>query len=235
MNAGRNEDLRTLEALLFAAAEPLDREAIAARLPDGADVEGLLAELEADYSGRGVNLVATGGRWSLRTAPDLAPLLKLERDVKRRLSQAALETLAIVAYHQPVTRAEVETIRGVAASKGSFDALLESGWIRPGRRREAPGRPLTWVTTQVFLDHFGLGGLGELPGAKELEAAGLLDTRPAIAALAERELDEPGAEEPADDEVLPEPLLESEPAVESEPANDAAPAQDAPQNLAAAE
>ncbi|MSO70837.1 MAG: SMC-Scp complex subunit ScpB [Alphaproteobacteria bacterium] len=228
MDAGRNEDLRTLEALLFSAAEPLDLAAITARLPDGADAEGLLAELAAEYDGRGVNLVCTGERWSFRTAPDLAPLLKLERDVQRRLSQAALETLAIVAYHQPVTRAEVETIRGVASSKGSFDALLEAGWIRPSRRREAPGRPLTWVTTQVFLDHFGLGGLGELPGAKELEAAGLLDTRPAIAAQAEREIDEPAAELPSEEEVLPEPL------VLSDEADGPVASEDETRNLAAA-
>jgi len=228
MSENRDEDLRTLEALLFAAAQPLDAAAIAARLPDGADAEGLLAQLAAEYAGRGVNLVATGGCWSMRTAPDLAPLLKLEREIKRRLSQAALETLAIIAYHQPATRAEVETIRGVASSKGSFDALLEAGWIKPGRRREAPGRPLTWVTTQAFLDHFGLAGLAELPGAKELEAAGLLDARPAIAALAEREAGDRLAEVVEEEDGLPEPLVEAEPRAETP-----VPAEE-PESLAAA-
>ena len=174
------DQLRLLEAMLFASAEPLSPQAMHERLPESADLAALLAELQALYDGRGVALVETGGAWAFRTSPDLADALVVEKDVSRKLSRAALETLAIVAYHQPVTRAEVENIRGVATHKGTLDTLMEMGWVKPGRRRETPGRPLTWVTTPGFLDHFGLESALELPGLDELKAAGLLDRRPAI-------------------------------------------------------
>lgn len=188
-------DLRVVEALLFAAAAPLDEGAIAARLPEGADVSSLLAELRATYEGRGVTLVAVDGRWQFRTAGDVANLLKIERTVPRKMSRAALETLAIIAYHQPITRAEIEDIRGVQVSKGTVDHLLEIGWIKPGRRRETPGRPLTWLTTAEFLVQFGLESLEALPGLDDLKAAGLLDKRPALAAVGARPADAEGVED----------------------------------------
>ncbi len=179
----RARQLRLVEALLFASAQPLDERALASRLPTGTEVRPLLEELREHYRHRGVVLERSAGRWALRTAPDLADQLKIETEVQRKLSRAAVETLAIIAYHQPVTRAEIEEIRGVGQSKGTFDVLLEAGWIRPGRRRRSPGRPLTWMTTEAFLDHFGLEKLEELPGLEELKAAGLLDARPAIDAF----------------------------------------------------
>lgn len=172
------DDLRIVEALLFASPQPLAEEEIAARLPPGCDVSALLAALRGDYLGRGVAPVKVAGRWSFRTAEDLGPRLKLRIRRRRRLSRAALETLAIVAYHQPVTRAEIEEMRGVSLSRGTLDLLLEVGWIRPSGRRRAPGRPLLWRTSQAFLEHFGLDSLDDLPGRDELEAAGLLDPRP---------------------------------------------------------
>jgi segregation and condensation protein B len=179
----RFQQLRLLEALLFAAAEPLGPEQLARHLPEQADLETLLEELSGLYANRGVNLVRSGRRWAFRTAADLAPLMRVEKTVERKLSRAAVETLAIVAYHQPVTRGEIEEIRGVALSKGTLDVLLEAGWVKPKGRRRTPGRPVTWGTTEAFLDHFGLEALDALPGAGELKAAGLLDTRPAITAL----------------------------------------------------
>lgn len=176
----RTDILRLAEAVLFAAAEPLDNASIAAQLPDGTDVGEVIEDLRKLYAGRGVNVVNVGGKWALRTAPDLAERLKIERVSQRRLSRAAHETLAVVAYHQPVTRAEIEEIRGVSLSKGTMDTLLEVNWIRPGRRRNAPGRPLTWVTTEEFLSHFGIESLKDLPGIQELKAAGLIDQRPAV-------------------------------------------------------
>ena len=169
------EDLRIAEALLFAAAEPLDEAAIAARLSQGADVAAVLAELQRCYAGRGVNLARLAGRWAFRTATDLSWLLAREEREKRKLSRAALETLAIVAYHQPVTRADIEEIRGVAVSKGALDVLMEAGWVRMRGRRKAPGRPITYGTTPEFLAHFGLDAIGNLPGLDELEGAGLFD------------------------------------------------------------
>jgi segregation and condensation protein B len=169
-----------IEALLFAAAEPLTEEALTERLGDGVELGLLLGELAETYSDRGVNLVRLAGGWAFRTAPDLAPLLVDERPVVRKLSRAAVETLAIVAYHQPVTRAEIEAIRGVALARGTLDRLLETGWVRPKGRRDAPGRPLNWVTTPTFLAHFGFDSLKELPGVEELRAAGLLDIGPAV-------------------------------------------------------
>jgi segregation and condensation protein B len=176
----RVQNLRLLEALLFASADPLDEETLAGRLGAGANVAALLDDLRRHYAPRGVNLVRTGAGWAFRTAIDLAPMLRQEEEVSRKLSRAAIETLAIIAYHQPVTRAEIEQIRGVATSKGTLDILMEHGWIRPGRRRETPGRPLTWITTDHFLDHFGLESLRDLPGVEELRAAGLLDSRPVL-------------------------------------------------------
>ena len=166
---------RALEALLFAARAPLSETALAERLPPSADVAGLLAALAERYRGRGVELAQVAGGWAFRTAPDLAHLLKREAEVQRRLSRAALETLAIVAYRQPATRAEIEAVRGVAASRGTLDILFEQGWIEPRGRRRAPGRPVTWATTPAFLDHFGLSSLDDLPDLEELRAAGLLD------------------------------------------------------------
>jgi segregation and condensation protein B len=194
----RAEQLRLLEALLFAAASPLDDASIAARLP-GADVAGLIAELAAHYEPRGVNVVRVAGGWTLRTAPDLGPRLKLEQTVTRKLSRAAIETLAIIAYHQPVTRGEIEEIRGVVVSSGTLDVLMEAGWIAPKGRRETPGRPVTWVTTEGFLTHFGLGDRRDLPGIEELKAAGLIGPRPDIS-LAETVMpsEAPGA--PDEDE-----------------------------------
>jgi segregation and condensation protein B len=171
----RAEELRILEALLFAADEPLDEKVLAARLPAGADVAALLGQLLKDYESRGVNLVRVAGKWMLRTASDLAWLLTRESVVPRKLSRAAMETLAIVAYHQPVTRAEIEAIRGVTTSKGTLDVLLETGWVRLRGRRKAPGRPVTYGTTEAFLSHFGLEGLADLPGLDELKGAGLLE------------------------------------------------------------
>ncbi|RMD64020.1 MAG: SMC-Scp complex subunit ScpB [Alphaproteobacteria bacterium] len=178
--------LRLIEALLFASAEPLGPDQIARHLPEGTDLDELMAELGGLYANRGVNLVRVGKRWAFRTAPDIAPLMQIETTVTRKLSRAAVETLAIIAYHQPVTRAEIEEIRGVALSRGTLDTLLEAGWIKPRGRRRTPGRPVTWGTTEAFLDHFGLESLDSLPGMAELKAAGLIDTRPAITALGAR-------------------------------------------------
>ena len=170
----------TLEALLFASKEPMSPQEMYERMPDGADVGALLQGLQEDYAERGVNLVEIEGRWAFRTAPALADELSIERKERKKLSRAAMETLAIVAYHQPVTRAEIENIRGVATHRGTLDALIESGWVKPGRRRESPGRPLTWVTTADFLDQFSLSAITDLPGLDDLKASGLLDRRPAI-------------------------------------------------------
>lgn len=168
--------LRMVEAILFAAEEPLSAEEIAARLPQDADVAAHLAELQSTYAERGINLVRVGERYMFRTAPDLAFLLRREVDEVQRLSRAGVETLAIIAYHQPVTRAEIEEIRGVGLSKGTLDTLLEAGWIRPRGRKRTPGRPVMYATTEAFLAHFGLESLDDLPGLGELKAAGLLDS-----------------------------------------------------------
>jgi segregation and condensation protein B len=173
----RPEELRLLEAMLFASAEPLDEAALAARLPADIDLRAALTRLQEDYAMCGVNLVRVGGKWAFRTASDLSWLLSKETVETRKLSRAAIETLAIIAYHQPVTRAEIEEIRGVSTSKGSLDVLLQTGWIRPRGRRKAPGRPVTYGTTDVFLSHFGLDRLDDLPGLEELKGSGLLDGR----------------------------------------------------------
>ncbi|SHG05250.1 condensin subunit ScpB [Kaistia soli DSM 19436] len=169
--------LRMVEAILFASAAPLSASEIAARLPEGSDVASLIRELQHAYSGRGVNLVQVAGKWMFRTAGDLAFLLQREQEEPKKLSRAALETLAIIAYHQPVTRAEIEEIRGVSTSKGTLDVLLETGWLRMRGRRKTPGRPITYGTTEDFLVHFGLESVGDLPGLEELRGAGLLDGR----------------------------------------------------------
>ncbi len=174
------EQKRLIEALLFASPEPIALKAIQNRLPATADVGFILTELQEEYSKRGVNLVRLEDSWAFRTAADVGPYLALTKKEEKKLSRAGLETLAVIAYHQPVTRAEVENIRGVATNKGTLDVLLEAGWIKPGRRRETPGRPVTWITTNAFLDEFGISLLTDLPGLQELKASGLLDTRPAI-------------------------------------------------------
>jgi segregation and condensation protein B len=173
----RPEELRLLEAMLFAASEPLSEKDLAARLPQGTDVADALKRLQQDYASRGVNLVRVAGKWTFRTAGDLSWLLSKETVETRKLSRAAIETLAIIAYHQPVTRTEIEDIRGVSTSKGSIDVLLETGWIKPRGRRKVPGRPLTYGTTEAFLSHFGLDAVGDLPGLEELKGSGLLDGR----------------------------------------------------------
>lgn len=173
----RPEELRILEALLFASAEPLEQATLAKRMPEGVDIKAALAQLQAEYANRGVNLVRVANKWTFRTAGDLAWLMTRESTETRKLSRAAIEVLAIVAYHQPVTRAEIEEIRGVVTSKGTLDVLLETGWIKPRGRRKTPGRPLTFGTTDAFLAQFSLETLGDLPGLEELKGTGLLDSR----------------------------------------------------------
>src|SRR5215218_7916555 len=175
----RPEELRLLEALLFAASEPLDERTLLKRLPEGCDIQAALRRLQIEYAPRGVNLVRVGGKWTFRTANDLAWLLSSNIVEPKKLSRAALETLAIVAYHQPVTRAEIEEIRGVSTSKGTLDTLLETGWIRLRGRRKAPGRPVTYGTTRGFLEHFGLDAIGDLPGLEELKGSGFVEGRAA--------------------------------------------------------
>ncbi len=172
------EHLRMLEALLFAAEEPLDEASLALRLPEDVDVPSLLGDIENRYRNAGVNLVKVGGKWQFRTAPDLRYLLEEHRQETRRLSRAGLETLAIIAYHQPITRAEIEEVRGVGLSKGTLDILMEIGWVRLRGRKRVPGRPITYGTSDRFLQHFGLEDLKSLPGIDELKAAGLLDSEP---------------------------------------------------------
>ncbi len=204
------QNLRLLEAVLFAAAEPLSEKQLAARLPEDADLKGMLAALQSYYEGRGVELVRRGKSWCFRTADDIRPLLEKEIDVPRKLSRAAIETLAIVAYHQPITRAEIEEVRGVSLSKGTLDVLMEAGWIKPGKRRETPGRPATWKTTDDFLDHFGLEDVRDLPGIKELKSAGLLESGPAINAYRVhgdvQETGEEGSGDPVT--LLPEAMMD---------------------------
>jgi segregation and condensation protein B len=173
--ATRPEELRLLEALLFAAGEPLDEAQLGRRLPNGVNVKTTLAQLKDEYATRGVNLVRVGKKWTFRTAGDLSWLLTKQIVETRKLSRAAVETLAIIAYHQPVTRAEIEEIRGVVAAAGTLDVLLKTGWIRPRGRRKAPGRPITYGTTETFLSHFGLEEVGDLPGLDELKGAGLIE------------------------------------------------------------
>jgi segregation and condensation protein B len=166
---------RAVEATLFAAAAPLSPQEIAAYVGPDADVKGTLRSLQEDYAARGINLVERGGKWHFQTAPDLAHILRREREESRKLSRAAVETLAIIAYHEPVSRAEIESIRGVQTAKGTLDVLMEAGWVRIVGRREVPGRPVIYATTPDFLSHFGLESRRDLPGIDELRAAGLLD------------------------------------------------------------
>jgi segregation and condensation protein B len=174
---GRPEELRLIEALLFASAEPLDDKMLTARLPEGVDLEAAMRRLQAEYAPRGVNLVRVAGKWTFRTANDLSWLMSRHAVEPKKLSRAAIETLAIIAYHQPVTRAEIEEIRGVSTSKGTLDVLLETEWIRPRGRRKTPGRPITFGTSEAFLGHFGLQAIGDLPGLEELKGTGLFDGR----------------------------------------------------------
>ena len=235
--ADRQQRLRILEALLFAASEPLDEAKLGSHLKDGDDIAALLADLQAAYASRGINLIKVAGKWAFRTAEDLSYLLERHALEERRLSKAALETLAIIGYHQPVTRAEIEEIRGVTTSKGTLDVLMETGWIRPRGRRRAPGKPVTYGTTEDFLIHFGLDSIKDLPGLAELKGAGLLDSNlppgfavpepTDIAALmpdelpldaadeeetAELPFDEPIIED--DEEGLPGPTAEAKPALD---------------------
>jgi segregation and condensation protein B len=233
----RQQQLRMIEALLFASAEPLDEADLRDHLPEGADLPALIRELGELYANRGVHLVQVGKRWAFRTAPDLAAALRTEKSVPRKLNRPAIETLAIVAYHQPITRPEIEEIRGVSLSPGTLDVLVEAGWVKPGRRKNTPGRPLTWVTTDAFLDHFGLSNVKDLPGIDELRAAGLLDKRPAIAAygamlgedqLAEQEdaRDAELEEAAAAEELDLDPLEDLEDLVERERLGEGSPAPD---------
>jgi len=177
------EQERMVEAILFATAEPVTVRDLEARMPHGSDPAEAIVHLRKRYEGRGINVVKVGDAWAIRTAPDLGFLMQKETIEVRKLSRAAIETLAIVAYHQPVTRAEIEEIRGVSVSRGTIDQLIELEWIRFGRRKMSPGRPVTFVVTQTFLDHFGLESARDLPGLKELRAAGLLDNRPPPGAM----------------------------------------------------
>lgn len=184
MTMDRFQLLRILEAILFSSADPVSEKVLKAQLPEGSDVDLLLQELKSFYSNRGVHLVSVGKKaWAFRTAPDLSDHLRIDTEVKRRLSRAAIETLSIIAYHQPITRAEIEEVRGVATSRGTLDILLQAEWIRPRGRRRVPGRPVTWGTTGQFLDQFGIERIEDLPGIEELKAAGLLDSRPGLMSL----------------------------------------------------
>jgi len=180
------QQIRLIEAIVFACAEPVSVRVLENRLPEGSNIDELLEELRGMYENRGVNFVRVGKGVAFRTAPDLSSLMQVERVVTRKLSRAAVETLAILAYHQPITRAEIEEVRGVSLSKGTIDILLEAGWIKPRGRRRLPGRPVTWGTTDAFLDYFGLESLHALPGVEELKAAGLLDRGRGFGPLAEQ-------------------------------------------------
>lgn len=205
------EDVRLVEAILFASSTAVTTGMIAERFPKGrvSLIPDVLEYLKEQYANRGVNLVQRDNRWALRTATDLGDQLRLEKEQPKKFTRAAMETMAIVAYHQPVTRAEIENIRGVATSPGALDALMEAGWIKPGKRREVPGRPVTWLSTQAFLDHFGLEKLEDLPGMEELKAAGLLDKRPAVEAMPTADMfdGEAKAEQPDPQEVTDEDLI----------------------------
>lgn len=201
LNEDEMRDMRVLEAALFASQEPMSAGKLQGFVPhlDNAQLHALIARIAQDYQGRGVVLEEIGGGFAFRTAPDLAESLATLRIEERKLSRAAMETLAIIAYHQPITRVEIEGIRGVATSKGTIDALLETNWVKPGRRRETPGRPLTWVTTPEFLDQFGLESIVDLPGLDDLKAAGLLDRRPAVAVTADMFGDDAGDDDMAEE------------------------------------
>ncbi len=210
------QHLRMVEALLFAAAEPLDEASLRKQLPKGARIKALLAALEDEYRSRGVILKALAGRWAFTTAPDLKHMLEHHREVTRKLSRAATETLAIIAYHQPVTRAEIEDIRGVGLSRGTLDVLMEAGWVKIRGRRRVPGRPVTYGTSDEFLVHFGLDSTDSLPGLEELRASGLLEALPSTGglpmpgqALDENSPEDPLAEDDDGREFL-EPLIDEQ-------------------------
>ncbi len=229
------EQMRIVEAVLFASAASLHESRIAQHLPEGADLPAILAQLEAEYATRGVNLKKAAGRWMFRTADDLGHLLVKEVEETRRLSKAAQETLAIVAYHQPVTRAEIEEIRGVSTSSGTLDILLETGWVRMRGRRRAPGRPVTYGTTDAFLEHFGLEAIRDLPGLGELKGSGLLDPTmptdfdmPQPTDVADLLPDELPLEDDTDDDATDTDLFEddADDAAPTSPTGDAAPGDD---------
>ncbi len=209
MSGTLQPELRMVEALLFAAVEPLDEASLSARLPDDVDVPALLTVLQAEYDGRGINLARVAGKWAFRTAADLRYLLEMHRREPRRLSKAALETLAIISYHQPITRAEIEEVRGVGLSKGTLDILMEIGWVRPRGRKRVPGRPITYGTTDEFLAHFDLEDLKALPGLAELKAAGLLDATPPPFPVTGSEGEEDPLEDEAEDETSFEAMAEA--------------------------
>ncbi len=205
-----HEDVRLVEAILFATSSAISVSQIAERFPAErkALIPVILEQLQAQFANRGINLVQRDSRWALRTATDLGDRLRLEKEQPKKFTRSAMETMSIIAYHQPVTRAEIENIRGVATSPGALDALMEAGWIKPGKRREVPGRPVTWLSTQAFLDHFGLEKLEDLPGMEELKAAGLLDKRPAVEAMPTADLfDENDKHEHDPQEVTDEDLV----------------------------
>lgn len=230
------QETRIVEALLFAATEPVSTDFLVERLPEGTDIGAILEDLRTLYAGRGVNLTRVAGKWSLRTAEDLSPHLRIERKVSRKPSRAAVESLAIIAYHQPVTRSEVEEIRGVSVSKGSFDVLLEAGWIKPVGRRRTPGRPTTWGTTPDFLEEFGLDSLADLPGIDELKASGLLDTRPAGTIIGDTgEMYHDAQAEGAPEEEEPEALDDGDDGQAGEPAENEGSMEDAAETGAEAE
>ena len=217
----RGEALRIAEALLFAAREPLSEKDLAGRLPEGSDVAAVLADLVEQYAPRGVNLVQVAGKWAFRTAGDLSFILARDVVEPRKLSRAAMETLAIVAYHQPVTRAEIEEIRGVATSKGTLDILLETGWVRLRGRRKAPGRPVTYGTTAHFLEHFGVNAIDDLPGLEELKGAGLIEGRIPPGLSVPVPSDDPALrpdEDPLDDDLFQPLPLEPEAALSEDEA-----------------
>lgn len=221
MNVPQHPGIRLIEALLFASPEPVTHALLLSRIGDEVILGTLLDMLKEDYSERGINFVEIDGTYSFRTAPDLTAELQVVNEVRRKLPRAAAETLAIIAYHQPVTRAEVEAIRGVATAAGTLDLLMERGWVRPGRRRDTPGRPVTWVTTLDFLSHFNLTNLNDLPGLDELKASGMLDARPALAAFGAPEDDTTLREHNATTDTEPEHWVAEDdtlPAVQSEAA-----------------
>ena len=218
--AENDEWYRLVEAILFAASDPVDEKVLKARLPEGMDLMALLDRLAAEYAPRGVNLVRVAGMWALRTASDLGPLLIREAGPPKKLSRAAIETLAIVAYHQPVTRAEIEEIRGVTISTGTLDILIETGWVRLRGRRRAPGRPVTYGTTEDFLVHFGLDSIDDLPGLDELKGAGFLEGRLPSGFSVPMPSDDPNLHE--DEDPLEEPPLDFSIAPDAEPAAPAA-------------
>ena len=214
--AESDEWYRLVEAILFAASEPVDEKVLKSRLPEGMDLMALLDRLAAEYAPRGVNLVRVAGKWALRTASDLGPFLVREAGPPKKLSRAAVETLAIVAYHQPVTRAEIEEIRGVSISTGTLDILIETGWVRLRGRRRAPGRPVTYGTTEAFLVHFGLDSIDDLPGLDELKGAGFLEGRLPSGFSVPMPSDNPNLRE--DEDPLEEPALDFSISPDAEPA-----------------